>query len=74
YIIRSNGSPTAVIDQGVFVILMDLEATNWVVEAVPQHGENSYMYVNPNCLQYCYQGYKTYYLLYNITTSDCRVG
>ncbi|KAJ4476139.1 hypothetical protein C8R41DRAFT_846549 [Lentinula lateritia] len=46
YIIKSNGSPTAHIENDVFAILMDVGGImNWIVEPVPQHGENSYMYV-----------------------------
>ncbi|KAJ3861654.1 serine protease inhibitor [Lentinula novae-zelandiae] len=46
YIIKSYGSPTAHIENNVFAILMNVSGiTNWIVEPVPQHGENSYMYV-----------------------------
>ncbi|KAF8826019.1 serine protease inhibitor [Lentinula edodes] len=49
YIIKSNGSPTAHIEDNVFAILMDVgEITNWIVEPVPQHSENSYIITTPD--------------------------
>ncbi|KAJ4473842.1 serine protease inhibitor [Lentinula aciculospora] len=44
YIIISNGSPTAHIENHIFALLIDRgAATKWLVQAVPQHGENAFI-------------------------------
>ncbi|KAJ3745630.1 serine protease inhibitor [Lentinula detonsa] len=48
YTIKSNGSPIAHIDGVVVAVLTDLfSATKWIVEAVPQHGDNAYIITTP---------------------------
>ena len=44
YLLRSIGSPTAVIDGKVFAILMCVPpAQEWKLQSIPQHGENQYL-------------------------------
>ncbi|KAJ3713035.1 serine protease inhibitor [Lentinula guzmanii] len=48
YTITSNSSPIAHIDGVVVAVLTDLfSATKWIVEAVPQHGDNAYIITTP---------------------------
>ncbi|KAJ3836904.1 serine protease inhibitor [Lentinula raphanica] len=48
YTITSNGSPIAHIDGLVVALLTKMfSATKWIVERVPQHGENAYIILNP---------------------------
>ncbi|KAJ3812725.1 hypothetical protein F5876DRAFT_74602 [Lentinula aff. lateritia] len=55
-------------------ILMDVgEITNWIVEPVPQHGENSYMYVIAMTLSSPLRDLLTPLLL-SITTPDRTSG
>ncbi|KAJ3966001.1 hypothetical protein EV361DRAFT_605325 [Lentinula raphanica] len=45
YTIKSFGSPTAHIDGLVVALLTDyVPATQWIVEQIPQHGDNAYMF------------------------------
>ncbi|KAJ3826485.1 hypothetical protein F5880DRAFT_1610175 [Lentinula raphanica] len=48
YTIKSFGSPTAHIDGLVVALLTDyVPATQWIVEQIPQHGDNAYIILTP---------------------------
>ncbi|KAJ3711040.1 serine protease inhibitor [Lentinula raphanica] len=48
YSITSNHSPTAHIEGYVFALLTEFfSATKWIVERVPQHGDNAYIILTP---------------------------
>lgn len=46
YILKATDAPTAIIDDKVFAVLLDVPpAEEWLITAVPQSGEDAYMYV-----------------------------